>query len=864
MTREHESYRGQNRSEEDGDLPSATGHKSDRDTQDDALYASDTAAQDHRGGATSGRGFADLYAARLDDDGGDDAADELVDTLESEPDSFDEDDRTGLDDDADDLSVRYHDENLAHDDDHLPAYPGLEETIEETLARRQSSSLPELGDDIALGSETTDSNDADDLEFFSDALAIDESEDGEASVRFDDEFDADDTYFAAENAQQAETDTPESETDTDRNDNAYIFDDTADAGAGEYMDDDPGDVTSADIDAQLSDTAWHVAIGGTPYEDDTPHVHGEPLNDLTRIIGASTDPVATDEVLPHPDAYQDQAFGIPSNDDSEAHFGEEPEQLFEPLALGTAGAVDGTDFAASPSARHGIGNEGYEPGESYELGESYEPGESYELGENYKPDEDYKPTGDYEPGNPDTEPESGGIIPIVHADTAEHPQKTRRRRVLPMVLAALVLLGGAFAFAYTWLQSQEPVVPVVVQADTNPIIVESAATPAPVAQEPGKLVYDRLNNNQTASRSTTPTDAADDAPRVILSDRATQEPAPLENTSSQAASQTPARASEAADTAFTPKTVKTVVVKLDNLKPSAITADETPAPESSSPAVAETVSPSPSPEVVQTTAATTPQDNAQTMPDVADDVVTRPEKPVRTADNVVSATDNTPQPEEDTIGQLTALALNTPETSQTVVHSVPTTGAILPRPRPASEISDTASQRRTADNDARRQRAETLHQINAQQVAARPVNLTQQSDTGAPAVAVRRTSANAPIDLLNPRGQPRARATPAARQPASLISARKASTDNAPAPRGRYAVQVTSQRSERSARDALTRLQRRYSALRDRPTVITRVNIRDKGTFYRGYVNPTNNRDAAVKLCEQLRAAGGDCIIGRP
>lgn len=85
----------------------------------------------------------------------------------------------------------------------------------------------------------------------------------------------------------------------------------------------------------------------------------------------------------------------------------------------------------------------------------------------------------------------------------------------------------------------------------------------------------------------------------------------------------------------------------------------------------------------------------------------------------------------------------------------------------------------------------------------------------------------------------------------------------APAPSsGGYVVQVSSQRTEAAALTAYKNLQRKFpSVLGDRAPDVAKADLGAKGVYYRARVGPMATRDEAVSFCEQLRAAGGDCIV---
>ena len=117
-------------------------------------------------------------------------------------------------------------------------------------------------------------------------------------------------------------------------------------------------------------------------------------------------------------------------------------------------------------------------------------------------------------------------------------------------------------------------------------------------------------------------------------------------------------------------------------------------------------------------------------------------------------------------------------------------------------------------------------------------------------------SSTGPLDLTTAASKPQP-ATPT--QVASLPAATQ------PASGGNSAayVQLSSQRSEDAARSAFAALQRKFPAVLGSAVAdIQKADLGSKGIYYRARVGaPT--KEAAVALCEQLRAAGGDCLISR-
>ncbi|MBN8921348.1 MAG: SPOR domain-containing protein, partial [Rhizobiales bacterium] len=122
---------------------------------------------------------------------------------------------------------------------------------------------------------------------------------------------------------------------------------------------------------------------------------------------------------------------------------------------------------------------------------------------------------------------------------------------------------------------------------------------------------------------------------------------------------------------------------------------------------------------------------------------------------------------------------------------------------------------------------------------------------------------------------PRAPSIPAPRpgQVALAPSGAPATTGSAPSnpalprsavPAGSHVVQLTSQRSEAEAQSSYRVLQSRYpSVLGSRQPLIRRVELGDRGTYYRAQVGPFASADEANELCTSLKAAGGQCIVQR-
>ncbi len=151
----------------------------------------------------------------------------------------------------------------------------------------------------------------------------------------------------------------------------------------------------------------------------------------------------------------------------------------------------------------------------------------------------------------------------------------------------------------------------------------------------------------------------------------------------------------------------------------------------------------------------------------------------------------------------------------------------------------------------------------AQQAIPQQQARTQQSNAPAPA------SGNPWADI--PNAQPQ-RAAPPPQQQASVnnspppVQRAPAPTIavQSPLPAGSYVVQVASQKTEQEAQTAWQQVQQRYaSVLGGQQAQIRRANLGERGTFYRAQLGPFNDRARASEICENLKAAGGECIIQR-
>ena len=96
------------------------------------------------------------------------------------------------------------------------------------------------------------------------------------------------------------------------------------------------------------------------------------------------------------------------------------------------------------------------------------------------------------------------------------------------------------------------------------------------------------------------------------------------------------------------------------------------------------------------------------------------------------------------------------------------------------------------------------------------------------------------------------------------VTASTAPTAAAAPARSGYVVQVSSQRSVDQAQASFESMKRRYkSVLGGFNPDIQRADLGAKGIYYRVRVGPMASRETALRLCEQLKSAGGSCFVTR-
>jgi len=199
-------------------------------------------------------------------------------------------------------------------------------------------------------------------------------------------------------------------------------------------------------------------------------------------------------------------------------------------------------------------------------------------------------------------------------------------------------------------------------------------------------------------------------------------------------------------------------------------------------------------------------------------------------------------------GPAPAQTLPSTEPRKVRTTTVRSDGTIVDTPRP------TAAQQRSAQS----QQPQPL----ALNPYAQPAATDPNPDAGG---TPGRTAALAPARSSQPAGQQPSNQQPwAVVQPPAVTAPPPAQQTSNYVPAGSYVVQVAAQKTEADARASWQQLQAKYSnVFGNYQATIKRVDLGDRGTFYRAMLGPFANRDQAYEMCQNLKAAGGECIVQR-
>ncbi|MEH2542582.1 MULTISPECIES: SPOR domain-containing protein [unclassified Bradyrhizobium] len=114
-------------------------------------------------------------------------------------------------------------------------------------------------------------------------------------------------------------------------------------------------------------------------------------------------------------------------------------------------------------------------------------------------------------------------------------------------------------------------------------------------------------------------------------------------------------------------------------------------------------------------------------------------------------------------------------------------------------------------------------------------------------------SANTPVSLA-----PQADPAPPTRMAATNPAQPAAPTG------GGYLVQVSSQKNEADAQASYRALQSKFpSVLGSHSSLVKRVDLGEKGVYYRAFAGPFGSSEEAAQVCSSLKSAGGQCFVQR-
>jgi len=386
-------------------------------------------------------------------------------------------------------------------------------------------------------------------------------------------------------------------------------------------------------------------------------------------------------------------------------------------------------------------------------------------------------------------------------------RRPRRWRSLALSAVALLLIGGV---GYVMLRPGTPTLPPIIPAEDTPDRI-----PPPLSgngdSDQSKLFYERLNptGNGQSTDTTLVTPGTDRIDPVTPVDATSNNPinriiipgGPGIDQPVNDPQANVASVDESSD-AIGPRRVRTVVVRPDGTIVSSTAADAGTAP--AGPAVTAGVNPA--------------QANPTTLTVAEPDMITAPAIP--------------PPTDNETIAIAGAGAGDGPDGALAITTASP---AAPTDPAPIDDAPQTPSD-------------PTVVAASGAGTAANG-NAGPSAGSASPAVP----------------GSTPATAAPSPQTVASVPPAASAVTDQTTAAiaSGGMLVQVSSQRSEEAARVTFRDLQTRYpSILGPYEVNIQRADLGERGVFFRARVGPFSASDAQ-RLCDDLKSAGGDCILSR-
>ena len=185
-----------------------------------------------------------------------------------------------------------------------------------------------------------------------------------------------------------------------------------------------------------------------------------------------------------------------------------------------------------------------------------------------------------------------------------------------------------------------------------------------------------------------------------------------------------------------------------------------------------------------------------------------------------------------------------------------------PPPPPSAPVAAAPSSGTMANGEPRRIKTLSVRgdQTDAAAApAAPPMTRSMTAKPGRNPPASANASANAPNAPMSLSPQA---AEPKAAEGRMAAGNAAQGTDTGVTPTNGYLVQVSSQRSETDAQTSYRSLQTKFpDVLGPRPPVIKRADLGEKGIYYRAMVGPFGTADEAVQMCNNLKTAGGQCVV---
>lgn len=220
--------------------------------------------------------------------------------------------------------------------------------------------------------------------------------------------------------------------------------------------------------------------------------------------------------------------------------------------------------------------------------------------------------------------------------------------------------------------------------------------------------------------------------------------------------------------------------------------------------------------------------------------------------NVAVLNDPVPDPQQPQSERL----LPPPETPQPPQAAEPQTDAIAKVEELLGPPLETA-----AGPDTKMPTAE-----NAQPPAATGPPVVPQVAAALPEVTPEPVLPEPPAEVVQSAPEPAEASAAAAPQvPAQVPTQAPAQVAALPAAQaGDYVVQLAALKAQASARPAWTRLQKAHPVLLgDRELAIQRVDLGDRGIFYRVRAGFFADRAGALALCNALKTRGQDCLVAK-